>query len=65
MVNEFESGKRYRFSKKLFIEDEQGAYGACKDWVDKLNGQEVKSYWRIDGYTITLEWCEEVPNAEI
>ena len=67
MAEKFEEGKKYIFRKKLFIEAEQGTsieYEACKDWVDKLDGQEVESY-RCDGYGVAPEWCEEVPNAKI
>ena len=60
MVEKFENGKRYIFSKKLFIEVEQDAYEACKDWVDKLDGQEVESCRRIDGCMVAPEWCEEI-----
>ena len=62
MAEKFEKGKRYIFRKKLFIEVEKDDYEACKSWVDECDGQEVESGWRIGGYMIAPEWCEEVPN---
>ena len=60
MVERFEGGKRYRFSKKIFANLPVWAI----EWVNECDGKEVtvvsKEEGVIGAYHIVPQWCEAV-----
>lgn len=68
-IEEFEEGKKYRFSKKLFLQDPEvnSEYKtAIPSWVEKCNGKEVKIITPYTGaiglFLIKPAWCEVIEN---
>ena len=71
MVNEFEEGKRYKFSKRLFRENENTI---TLGWDDDIDGLEVvvedSKFGHCetsDGYVYAVKskWCEEINDDDI
>ena len=73
MANEFEDGKRYVFSKEIYLTKPGRATRyknspLCREWVDEADGQEVQVIDELegrvqsgaDGFRVMAWWCEEL-----
>lgn len=63
-AKQFERGKHYRFSAKLFWENVENKYlfesTVIKNWVNKCDGEDIDKLEYKDT-VIKPEWCYEVP----
>ena len=65
LLEKFEIGKRYRFTKRLFDLDGGTAY----KWDVEIDGDEVSPYSKDHGdcgkYVVLAEWCEETGDTDV
>lgn len=70
MLDKFEMGRNYRFSKEMWLENMSGAFTEkvvdemLKGWVSEIDGLKVTFNsdfdWMVRGYSVAPEWCEEI-----
>ena len=70
LLDKFEIGRNYRFSKEMWLKDMSGLFTEkvvdemSKGWVSEIDGLKVTFDSDFDGYVrdylISPEWCEEV-----